>query len=255
MLNLTPHQINVYDGDTLAVTVPPSGQVARVSERATKVGTAEGAALYTSQRGEVTGLPEPVVGTLYVVSAQVRLALPERGDLASPGQLVRNEAGQPVGCVGLVVNQTWRPADAIPRRIEFDDELTYAGTGGGSNRHTPFLWFVNGEEMMKFRGQSIPGVCRVVRSEYHKNGKWSYTDYVLDVAPGIEAWLGKGGLFGRLMRPDELPENQKSGGMDRRTMLNWNTVERWEEVKAPTALVRAAFPKTSARLDENEAAI
>lgn len=257
MINMTPHEINVYDGDKVVVTIPPSGQIARVSERATKVGTIDSVTLYTTQRGDVTGLPEPVAGTLYIVSAQVRLAVPERSDVASPGNLVRNQDGQPIGCSGLVVNQAWRAAEAAPQRIEFSDELVYAGTGGGSNRHTPFLWFWfwDGLRAVKFAGKSIPGTCRVVRSEYHKNGKWSYTDYAIDAAVGVEAWLGKGGLFGRLMRPDELLESQRPGGIDRRTMVNWNTVERWEQVNAPINLVRAAMPKLSARLDENEAPV
>lgn len=254
-INLTPHEINVYDGDILAVTIPPSGQVARVSERATKAGEVDGVTLYTTQRGDVAALPEPAANTLYIVSAQVRLALPERADLVSPGQLVRDANGQPIGCVGLVVNPTWKPANAMPQRIEFSDELEYAGIGGGSNRHIPFLWFWTGNEAIKFQGQSIRRVCRVVRKEYHKNGRWSYTDYVIDVAPGVEAWLGKGGLFGRLMRPDELPDGDRPGGMDRRSMTNWNTVEGWEEVKSPIALVRAAMPGTSARLDRNEGTI
>lgn len=69
-----------------------------------KVDTVEGIDIYEVVYGEITGLPEYVEGVFYVVSAMVRQALPERKDLLSPGQLIRNEEGQPVGCLGLVRN-------------------------------------------------------------------------------------------------------------------------------------------------------
>lgn len=60
--------------------------------------------VYTMRYGEVIGLPPQSETDAYVVSAMVRLAVPERLDVLSPGPLIRNEAGQPIGCDGLIAN-------------------------------------------------------------------------------------------------------------------------------------------------------
>ena len=107
LVNLTPHALNIFDeaGENQLVTVAPSGTVARCAVNSTKVGEVDGVSLFTSVFGEVEDLPEPVEGTIYVVSMLVRSALTGRKDLASPGDLIRNEAGQPVGCKGLNINR------------------------------------------------------------------------------------------------------------------------------------------------------
>ena len=105
IINLTPHGITVLgsSGETLAV-LPPSGQVARVSVTREVAGEVAGLPVYRSQFGSVVGLPEENPGVALVVSALVRLALPGRRDLFSPGELVRGADGQPVGCRGLEGN-------------------------------------------------------------------------------------------------------------------------------------------------------
>jgi hypothetical protein len=95
-VNLTPHEINPIGGDSIA----PSGDVARVSTRNIEVLPG----FFAQETGEVQGLPGAQEGVLFIVSAMVRLAVPERGDVVSPGELVRNEQGQPVGCRGFFVN-------------------------------------------------------------------------------------------------------------------------------------------------------
>jgi len=99
-INLTPHEINVVGGPSF----PPSGKVARVTATVTPAGEFGGVALSRTTFGEVDGLPAPVDGTIFVVSALVRSAVPDRRDVASPGDLVRGEDGQPIGCRGLIVN-------------------------------------------------------------------------------------------------------------------------------------------------------
>lgn len=107
IINLTPHEIRVYPlGYTLmddAVVLPPSGQVARVTMTPVLADVIGPIDLVRNTAGPVTGLPEPVDGVLYVVSALVRLATPHRKDIASPGELIRDTNGQPIGCRGLVV--------------------------------------------------------------------------------------------------------------------------------------------------------
>lgn len=75
-VNLTPHAINLNNGDTL----PPSGVVARVSA-AYSVFDADG--VCNQVFGDVQDLPDPQDGVLYIVSALV-LAASDRGDLVAP---------------------------------------------------------------------------------------------------------------------------------------------------------------------------
>lgn len=108
MLNRTEHKVTIFN--TIGVNTPDMvlekyvGEPIRVSCESRKVDVVEGVDIYENIYGEVTGLPEYEEGVYYVVSAMVRQALPHRKDLLSPGQLIRNEAGQPVGCLGLVRN-------------------------------------------------------------------------------------------------------------------------------------------------------
>lgn len=108
MLNRTEHEVKIYN--TIGANIPDKvleqyhGEPIRVSCESRKVDTIEGVDIYENIYGEVTGLPEFEEGVYYVVSAMVRQALPGRKDLLSPGQLIRNKAGQPIGCLGLVRN-------------------------------------------------------------------------------------------------------------------------------------------------------
>lgn len=102
IVNLTPHTINIVNAAGESVlAVPPSGVVARVRVTRDQVGEVDGVPLYKTTYGEPEGLPEPQSGTIYVVSALFRAAVPERDDVWQPGELLRNDAGQVVGCVGL----------------------------------------------------------------------------------------------------------------------------------------------------------
>mgnify|MGYP003348687737 CR=1 FL=1 len=99
-LNLTPHPIVVVGGPT----IPPSGTVARCATVSRSAGEHQGVALVRATFGEVVDLPDPEEGVLLVVSALVRAAVPHRGDVASPGDLVRDGSGAVIGCRNLVVN-------------------------------------------------------------------------------------------------------------------------------------------------------
>lgn len=99
IVNLTPHEIIVG-----TQTIPASGTVARVVTTSKAVGHAGGIPLTVTETGPVKDLPDPSRGVLYVVSALVRIAYPERNDIASPGQLVRDDNGRVIGCESLIVN-------------------------------------------------------------------------------------------------------------------------------------------------------
>jgi len=108
LVNLTPHYVTLYRADGTVDPIPPSGSVARVTQETTRVGTVAGVPVVTTRRGPVTGLPdfEADDGAGYIVSALVRLALPERIDIFSPADLVRNAAGAVIGCRSLEGNPT-----------------------------------------------------------------------------------------------------------------------------------------------------
>ena len=111
LVNLTPHEVVIHDYPYMT-TVATSGTIARVAQKTWAVKTAWDAMSSTqcipivrSEYGPVEGLPEPVEDTIYIVSSMVRLALPTRSDIASPANLVRDEAGKIIGCKGLEINE------------------------------------------------------------------------------------------------------------------------------------------------------
>jgi hypothetical protein len=55
--------------------------------------------------GEAYGLPDEEEDTLFLVSGLVRMACPNRPDLVSPGEPVRDDKGRVIGCRGLVENK------------------------------------------------------------------------------------------------------------------------------------------------------
>jgi hypothetical protein len=97
-VNLTPHTINVV-GD-VEMAIAPSGNLARCREVSTSVGNIDGVPLVSKTFGTVEGLPEAQDGTIYIVSALVLAALKGSGrtDVVCPGDPVRNDAGQIIGC-------------------------------------------------------------------------------------------------------------------------------------------------------------
>jgi len=103
LINLTPHVINVIT-PVGVITLAPSGQVARVAvSRSLPRSLDNGVQIRHSVTGAVVGIPSPAADTLYITSVVVRQASGRDGVL-SPGLLLRDAAGQPVGCDGLDSN-------------------------------------------------------------------------------------------------------------------------------------------------------
>lgn len=102
-VNLTPHTINVVNSDDSIRTFEPSGQVARVSSSSEVVSCDDATGIEISKTtfGEVEGLPDFADQTLLIVSGLVLGAIENRPDVLAPGELVRNDQGQPIGCKGL----------------------------------------------------------------------------------------------------------------------------------------------------------
>lgn len=103
-VNLTPHDINVVKTDGTVFSIPKSGDVARCAQSRQDVGVVDGINISTTKFGDVQDLPDPEIGVWFIVSALVRGAVPHRKDVLSPGTLVRDDAGNVIGCQGFDVN-------------------------------------------------------------------------------------------------------------------------------------------------------
>ena len=103
IVNLTPHVLNILNADGFGGIDLPSSGLARVATSRVQTGEARGIPLFETRFGEVTGLPDAQEGTLFVVSGIVAAhpSVRSREDVFSPGELVRDEGGKPIGCRGL----------------------------------------------------------------------------------------------------------------------------------------------------------
>ena len=105
--NLTPHALYVKAQDGEYVTIPPSGDAARViydrlPPEQVRIGGREISVAVAGAPREIVGLPEPEPNTVLIVAKAVSDAAPaSRGDLMSPGRLIRDEDGTVIGCDGL----------------------------------------------------------------------------------------------------------------------------------------------------------
>lgn len=97
-VNLTPHPV------ILAGQILPSAGQARCQEYTAATQAVDGVLLIRRGYTSVEGLPGPKPGTIYIVSMLVRMVLPRRLDLASPGQVERDERGQVTAAHSLVLN-------------------------------------------------------------------------------------------------------------------------------------------------------
>lgn len=102
-VNLTPHDINIVT-DHGIVTIPRSGKVARCNTISSLYSRIEGIPLFATRFGDVIDLPPMTQEKiLYIVSSMVKQKEYTRHDLVSPGELVRDEKGNVIGCKGLTI--------------------------------------------------------------------------------------------------------------------------------------------------------
>lgn len=112
IINLTPHDIQIMNEDKEIVKIiPPSGKVARLESEKEIVGTSifPGILFFKTKYGipvllnefdQTFQFPPQTENKLYIVSGLFRAGCP-RSDLWQPGELVRDNEGQPIGCIGL----------------------------------------------------------------------------------------------------------------------------------------------------------
>lgn len=106
--NLTPHPLNVKTAGGDYITLPPAPDwAARVvydtsPPEQTRIDGHEVMVSVAGPVREIIGLPDPDDNIVLIVSKAVAdAAPPNRGDLMSPGRLIRDEDGNVIGCDGL----------------------------------------------------------------------------------------------------------------------------------------------------------
>lgn len=115
-INLTPHTINIRRIDGTFFTLPSEG-VVRVETKVSHFMEIEGVAFNRALYGEVTGMPTRIErGAVYIVSAMAKSAFSQALDeeygedgeeevhVTSPGELLRDGEGKPIGCDGLFLD-------------------------------------------------------------------------------------------------------------------------------------------------------
>lgn len=106
LVNLTPHKITIIgsDGEVMC-EIAPSGTIARAASVIVDDGSVDGIPVVRTSYGLVEGLPEPIDGTMYIVSSLTATAARRSGrtteDLLIPGRMVRDEEGVILGCQAL----------------------------------------------------------------------------------------------------------------------------------------------------------
>lgn len=110
LINLTPHDINVVQGEK-KITIPKEGIVVRVEELRKEKPSLDGYKIEEVSYGDVLNMPAPQKGVLYIVSNLTATALQSKGrtrDILIPGELLRDEKGQIVGTTGFYqLKPTW----------------------------------------------------------------------------------------------------------------------------------------------------
>lgn len=100
LINLTPHEIRIIHEDQ-EVVIQPSGTIARCQVEQRVIGFVNGIPFYKASYGQVENLPDPQEGVIYVVSALVAQAVPDRNDVLIPFDSIRDQNGKIVGCKAL----------------------------------------------------------------------------------------------------------------------------------------------------------
>jgi hypothetical protein len=106
IINCTPHPITLCGSDGQVIMSLPKGDVVpRLSQSTKNVDEIlNGIAITETVFGETQDLPEPQPDTFYIVSRIVLTANPSRKDLLVPNEIVRDEAGNIIGCKSLSRN-------------------------------------------------------------------------------------------------------------------------------------------------------
>ena len=102
--NFTPHNVVIVMNESTKIVIPSDG-IARVTETKTVTPSidVDGVIIETFKAdfGEVENLPPQEDGVMVIVSAMAASAAKDRNDLLVPGELVRDNDGNIIGCKSL----------------------------------------------------------------------------------------------------------------------------------------------------------
>lgn len=128
------------------------------------------------------------------------------------------------------------------RPATFDDRRGHRGRGHKN------LLLVRQQVVIPFAGETIPGVVRVLRRDYAKQGKWSHSTWSVECAPGVLAF--------------SLGEDWETG--EYFNSATWAGAAQEFRARLPEGAspedgvleraIRALFPRTTERLDREAAA-
>lgn len=103
--NYTPHTVAVLDSyGNILKEFKPTGIIPRVGVAEIVECEIDGIPIVKQIFGEVTLLPDPEENVMYIVSAKVKDACPNRIDLLSPARYVRDPNGVIIGCKAFARN-------------------------------------------------------------------------------------------------------------------------------------------------------
>lgn len=98
IINLTPHELILFNDNGIEIDIIPSSGVVRVKEEKIKTGEINGVPVYKINYTKSDGLPDPSTNIFYFVSIIVAQANRNRKDLLLSSDLVRDEKGRILGC-------------------------------------------------------------------------------------------------------------------------------------------------------------
>lgn len=101
IINLTPHDINVYKDDKILLTLTSQG-IARAESKSEVIGEVNGIPITKVSFGEPIDLPEPKEDVYLLVSRITIESAKNHGrttkDLLTTDNLVRDDNGKVIGC-------------------------------------------------------------------------------------------------------------------------------------------------------------
>lgn len=100
-VNLTQHDLTIVLENGDGLVLPASGEVTRVTFSTQQVDEVIGIPIFkTVYEPEVTGLPEPEDGTIFIVSSLAAQTV-KRRDVLAPTKLIRDDDGQVIAAGGF----------------------------------------------------------------------------------------------------------------------------------------------------------
>lgn len=97
IINCCDHNVEICDRQGNIIKIyEPSGNWARVDHDIV-IEHIDGVPCKVRKNHKIVGLPEPAEDTMYIVSNILMSACPDRKDLLSCGNQIRNRYGKPIG--------------------------------------------------------------------------------------------------------------------------------------------------------------